>query len=83
MVETTRRLKVSKYTMLRNKVTGDRSIRNNKDGSITLESENPVEYARLRKLAIKNKRSAEIDYAMESCGLTKVRGQVSGRIYWE
>ena len=47
------------------------------------EAENPEEYKKLRKRAIANLRRAERDDAMRSLGLTKVRGAVSGRTYWE
>lgn len=47
------------------------------------KDENEAEYNRLRKLAIKNLRMAAKDDAMRSLGLTKVRGSVSGKVYWE
>jgi hypothetical protein len=71
-----------KYIMLKNKITGARSIRNNKDGSMVVESENPAEYARLRRLALKNQKQAELNCAMSELGLNKVRS-VSGKVYWE
>lgn len=72
-----------KYTMLKNKNTGVRSIRNNEDGSLIIETENPKEYARLRKLAEKNLRAASKNDLMQSMGLSRVKGSVSGRTYWE
>lgn len=47
------------------------------------EIDNPEEYKKLRKRAITNLRRAEREAAMRSLGLTKVRGDVSGRTYWE
>lgn len=74
---------MSKYTLLRNKETGARRIRNNQTGAYVAEADQPEEYARLRKRALANLRSAGRDDAMRSLGLTKVRGPVSGKIYWE
>jgi len=72
-----------KYTRLKNKVTGERSIRINKTGEKIYEKDNPVEYARLRKLSIINLNRASQDDCLRSLGLVKVKGAVSGRIYWE
>jgi hypothetical protein len=72
-----------KYTLLKNKVTGERSIRINATGERIFESLNPDEYKTLRKKALTNKRRANRDDLMRSCGLTKVIGSVSGQIYWE
>ena len=72
-----------KYTLLKNKVTGIRSIRINATGEKIIESENPIEYKRLRKLAVNNFKRADYDETMRSIGLTKVRGAVTGQIYWE
>ena len=72
-----------KYTLLKNKVTGIRSIRINATGEKIIESENPIEYKRLRKLAVNNFKRADYDETMRSIGLTKVRGVVTGQIYWE
>ena len=72
-----------KYTLLKNKFTGIRSIRINATGEKIVESENPIEYKRLRKLAVNNFKRADYDETMRSIGLTKVRGAVTGRIYWE
>ena len=71
-----------KYTLLKNKVTGERSIRINGEGTIIKELENPVEYARLRKMALTNLHRANRDDAMRSIGLVKVRGALGG-VYWE
>lgn len=72
-----------KYSLLKNKATGIRSIRINKTGEKIAENDNPIEYARLRKLALKNLDKASINDAMKSLGLTKVIGPVSGKVYWE
>lgn len=72
-----------KYTLLKNKETGARSVRINKTGERIFESENPTEYAKLRRKALTNMKRAAFDEDMRMCGLTKVRGAVSGHIYWE
>ena len=71
-----------KYTLLKNKMTGERSIRITGGERVT-ENDNPTEYARLRKLALKNRDRADRDDVMRSMGLTKVYGAVSGQTYWE
>jgi len=71
-----------KYTLLKNKVTGERSIRISGTDERVLESVNPVEYARLRKLAVGNIRRAQKDEVMRSLGLVKVKGGLGG-VYWE
>ena len=71
-----------KYTLLKNKITGERSIRVT-GGEKIVEKDNPTEYARLRKLALKNRDRADRDDVMRSMGLTKVYGAVSGQTYWE
>jgi hypothetical protein len=50
---------------------------------MVIETENPVEYARLRKLAEKNLNAASKKEAMQSLGLSRVKGSISGRTYWE
>lgn len=72
-----------KYTLLKNKETGARSVRINKTGEKIFEAENPVEYAKLRRKALNNLKRAVSEEDMRMCGLTKVRGAVSGHIYWE
>lgn len=71
----------AKYVLLKNKETGERSVRIT-GGEVVSEKENPAEYARLRKLAIRNLRQNEVNEAYRSCGLTRVRSQ-SGKVYWE
>lgn len=72
-----------KYTLLKNKVTGERSVRNNKTGEVIQESVNPELYNNLRKRALTNLRSKERDSIMRDMGLNKVYGAVSGKVYWE
>ena len=72
-----------KYTLLQNKHTGDRSIRINKTGVLVKEIEFPTEYHELRKKAIAAVNRRSRDSLMEDMGLTKVRGAVSGKVYWE
>ena len=73
----------TKYSRMINKETGLRFIRINKTGEKIFEIDNPEEYERLRKLSIINLNRASQDDCMRSLGLTKVRGIVSGRVYWE
>ena len=72
-----------KYTLLKNKATGARSIRNNSTGHIIFENENSQEYMTLRKRAIANRNRIDKDDMMRSCGLIKVKGAVLGKTYWE
>jgi hypothetical protein len=72
-----------KYTLLQNKETKERSIRINSTGTIVTELDQPKEYKELRKKAIKAIERKQKDQFMKDCGLTKVRGAVSGKIYWE
>lgn len=72
-----------KYSLLKNKSTGIRSIRINKTGEKISENDNPVEYSRLRKLALNNLNKANFNDAMKGIGLTRVIGPVSGKVYWE
>ena len=70
-----------KYTLLKNKVTGERSIHVS-GGERVHEKDNPQEYAKLRKLAVNNYKRADRDDAMRSLGLVKVTGALGGK-YWE
>ena len=74
---------MAKYTLLKNKETGAPSVRNNKTGEVITESENPDLYKELRKRALRNRNNAARDDVLRSLGLTKVRGAVFGKIYWE
>jgi len=72
-----------KYLRLKNRFTGVRAIRIVATGEKVTEKDSPVQYAKLRKLAILNENRANRDEAYRACGLVKARGTVSGRIYWE
>lgn len=74
---------MAKYSLLINKNTQERSVRINKTGEVILEALDPVKYNELRKKAITNHRQAQKSDIMESMGLTKVYGAVSGKVYWE
>ena len=72
-----------KYSLLKNKLTGDRSIRNNKTGELVIENENPEKYLELRLKAIANIKRAQKNEVYADLGLVRVRGAVTGKIYWE
>jgi hypothetical protein len=72
-----------KYTLLVNKDTKERSVRINKTGEVIKESFEPDRYAELRKKALVNLKNHQRDSLLESFGLTKVRGAVTGKVYWE
>jgi hypothetical protein len=74
---------MSKYTLLVTKQTKERSIRNNKTGEVIRELENPAKYAELRKKAVQNIKAAQRHELMLDCGLTRVYGTVSGKVYYE
>jgi len=69
-----------KYTLLKNRITGERSVRI-AGGVVIREDINPAEYARLRKLALANYNRAGRNEAYLSVGL--VRCRVNGRTVWE
>lgn len=85
MADKQRRYKVRKlkYRLYTEKKTGRRLVLNSTDGTRIYEDENPTEYKKLRARAIKNLTASNKDQAMRDLGLTKVRGSVSGRTYWE
>jgi hypothetical protein len=72
---------MAKYKLLKNKVTGERSICVNATGQVITEKDNPVEYADLRKKAINNMKQAIKHDALTSLGLTRVRGNLGGTYY--
>jgi len=74
---------MAKYTLLINKETGARSVLVSGTGEQVFEREKPEEYARLRKRALRNARAKERDDCLRASGLTKVRGAVTGKTYWE
>ena len=61
----------TKYTLLINKVTGDRSVRNNKTGEVVIEKDNPVLYNELRKKAVNNQRNKQRNQLYSDLGLKK------------
>lgn len=74
---------MAKYTLLKNKVTGERSVRNNKTNEVITEKDNPKEYKALRAKALNNLKAREYNSIMKDMGLTRVVGEVSGKVYWE
>ena len=71
-----------KYTLLKNKQTGERKIRIVLTGEEITEKDNPTRYKELRKKAILNLRRKDKDETMKDLGLTKVKGNLGGT-YWE
>ena len=61
----------TKYSLMKNKVTGVRSIRINETGEMVRESEDPGRYNILRKRAKANTQRAVRDDVYRSCGLVK------------
>ncbi len=57
--------------------------RNNKTGERFYEDTDPVEFARIRQLWAATVRRNQMNDTYISLGLTKVRGAVSGKTYWE
>jgi len=72
-----------KYTLLKNKETGERRVRINKTGEYISELTDPDKYNDLRKKALRNLGASQHDENMRSLGLAKVKGAVSGKTYWE
>ena len=68
-----------KYTLLKNKQTGERSILIAGQAERVFEKDNQIEYARLRKLAVNNHKRTDRDDAMRSLGLVKVTGALGGK----
>jgi hypothetical protein len=84
----------SKYTLLKNPETGIRSIRINPTNEVVYETApsfvllcgetvSQSKYADLRKRALACINRKMKAHFYESCGLTKVKGAVSGKTYWE
>lgn len=74
------------YQLLKKKSTGDRFVRVTApelEPYEVYEKDNPEEYMKLRKRVIANRNRRERDECLRSLGLTKVRGSVSGKTYWE
>lgn len=74
---------MAKYTLLKNKETGLRSVRVNATAQVVTEQDNPTEYLALRKKALASLARKQKDSIMESMGMTKVYGAVSGKVYYE
>lgn len=70
-----------KYRLLKNKVSGERSVCVNATGQVITEKDNPVEYADLRKKALAALARAAKHDALTSLGLTRVRGNLGGTYY--
>ena len=70
-----------KYSLLKNRLTGERAILNNVTKEKTLESINPLLYAELRKKAIVSRNKAEKEEALRSIGLNKCI--INGKTFWE
>lgn len=73
---------MSKYTLLKNKQTGERAIRINKTGETISEKDNPDTYTELRKRALNNLKTRQRNEVLKDLGLVKVRGNLGGT-YWE
>jgi len=78
---------MAKYSLKINKFTQERWAVINKTGEIVYENQDSTRYAEIRKKAITNQKASSyrkaMDYAAESCGLVKVYGAVSGKVYYE
>jgi len=72
-----------KYSLVCNKITGEKAVRINKTAELVLESVNPTRYADLHKKALNNANKRAYNDALSSLGLTRVVGSISGRTYWE
>ena len=60
-----------KYTLLRNKVTGERKVRINATGELVSELADKARYNMLRKRAKRNAYVSSREDALRSCGLVK------------
>jgi hypothetical protein len=78
---------MAKYTLMQTKQTKERFVLINKTGEKVFELLDPNKYAELRKKAVTNHKAksyrSAMDYAADACGLTKVYGAVSGKVYYE
>jgi hypothetical protein len=70
-----------KYRSMFEKNTGRKYIL--VGGNRVYEDEQPAEYKRMHCLWRKNIARKARDQTMRDLGLTKVRGSVSGKTYWE
>lgn len=71
-----------KYHLLKNKITGIRSIYNKETKEKILESENPSLYRELRKKALRNLKRQDLHETYTSLGLTKVKSSL-GNVFYE
>lgn len=71
-----------KYTLLKNRLTGARSVRNNETLEIVREADNPSIYMELRRKAVLNRNRAERNECMKDLGLVSYRN-ASGSVCWE
>ena len=70
-------MRTSKYILKNDEITVI------KTGQVIREYDDPIKFKELkRKINASYQRKLKDDL-MRSCGLTKVRGAVSGKIYWE
>jgi hypothetical protein len=78
---------MAKYSLRINRVTQERWAIINKTGEVITEKDNPIRYNEIRKKAITNHKAksyrSAMDDAADACGLTKVYGAVSGKVYYE
>ena len=71
------------WTLKKSKETGERWATNNATGETVTEKDNKEQYTAIRKSVITSVNRKARDEAMTSLGLTKVKGAVSGKTYWE
>lgn len=71
-----------RYTLLKNRITGERRVYNAETKEYISEVTDKARYDELRKKAINNRNRAERDQAYRDCGLVKVRGSMGGA-FWE
>ena len=74
---------MKKWTLKLVKITGARYALNNETGEKVTEADSPEQYAKIRKSVIAAVNRKQKDDLMTSLGLTKVKGAVSGKTYWE
>ena len=70
-----------KYTLLKNRATGARSVRVSGSGELVREADQPERYAELRRRAIANARRADFRGMLADLGIHRVRGAMGGTYY--
>lgn len=70
-----------KYSLMQTKTTKIQAIRINETDEVVRQDIDPVRYAELRKLAVKNLNKRNKDELMDSLGLKKVKGNLGGTYY--